>query len=63
MLPTEFLRLKTSKQGKSKAEKLSERSEFFSAVDEGYYVFSKNSAFSFSLFSFLRKKRKVHERG
>ena len=55
MLPSEFLRLKTSKQGKIKAEKLSERSEFFSAVDEGYYVFSENSVSNelFLLVSFL----------
>ena len=55
MLPSEFLRLKTSKQGKIKAEKLFERSEFFSAVDECYYVFSKNSVSNelFLLVSFL----------
>ena len=35
--------LKTSKQGKTKAEKLFERSEFFSAVDAVCYVFSENS--------------------
>ena len=64
VLPSEFLRLKTSKQGKTKAEKLFERSEFFSAVVAICYVFSKNSVsnelFLWVAFLFCGKKEKYN---